>query len=182
MKITILNGEPAPGGGAIDRHGEGLRRLGEGAHEITEHRLRDLTVRGCTGCWGCWVKTPGRCIHRDAMDDLLPRIIAADLLLMASPLVMGFVSALLKNACDRMIPLLHPYVEIVRGECHHRARYDRYPRLGVLVAPGDGDGPEDAALCFDIYRRFALNFKSDLAVAATTAASPEEVYHAIARL
>lgn len=132
MKITILNGELAPGDGAIDRALDELTPLLCDEHRVTVHRLRDRSLKGCTGCWSCWVKTPGRCIHRDAMDEILPSIISADLLLFAAPLSMGFVSALLKGACDRMIPLLHPYIEIVAEECHHQRRHGRPTHCGGM--------------------------------------------------
>ena len=32
-----------------------------------------------------------------------------------------------------MIPLLHPYIELVKGECHHKKRYSKYPKLALIL-------------------------------------------------
>ena len=54
-------------------------------------------------------------------------------LIWASPLYKGYVSSMLRMVQERMIPLLHPYVEVVNGEIHHRKRYGNYPGHGVIV-------------------------------------------------
>lgn len=49
-----------------------------------------------------------------------------------------------------------------------------YPAVGLLLQRGSADD-EDMEVCADIFRRFALNFKSRLAFARTTDCTPEEV-------
>jgi hypothetical protein len=75
---------------------------------------------------------------------------------------------------ERFIPLLHPYIVLVEGECHHRARYPRYPDLALVVERGDATGEELAAV-EEMHRRIALNFHGRLVRSATTDVSPEEV-------
>ena len=87
---------------------------------VSHHRLVDLKIKYCQGCFGCWVKTPGMCVIKDDMERIYPSIIKSDLLLMVSPLKMGFINEVLKKTEDRMIPLLHPYFEIIKNESHQK--------------------------------------------------------------
>lgn len=85
--------------------------------------------RACTGCFGCWVKTPGRCILPDVLQDLGPQLGAADELLVVSRACFGSYSPLVKRAIDRILPYLHPSFRIVEGHMHHRMRYANHLTL-----------------------------------------------------
>ncbi|MGC9396190.1 MAG: NAD(P)H-dependent oxidoreductase [Anaerolineae bacterium] len=134
MKITIMNGNGDPQNGEFNAYVTRLaaKLMGEG-HAVTAFTLRDLDIKFCTGCFGCWVKTPGQCVVKDASHDVCRAVINGDFLLWAAPLRMGFPDATLKKMMDKSIPLIHPYFEVVHGEAHHRPRYDRYPRVGLLL-------------------------------------------------
>jgi multimeric flavodoxin WrbA len=179
MNITILNGNPNPSNGAFDGY---LGRLAETltaqGHEARTLALRDMAIGQCSGCFGCWVKTPGECVIHDDAAAVCRALINADWAVFASPVTMGFTSALLKRAMDRLIPLIHPYGAVDRGEAHHLARYDRYPKVGLLLEPGDAR-VEDLAIIRDMFSRTALNMKSRLCFARTTADPVEEVTRAI---
>jgi len=181
MRITILDGTPGEAGGVeplapyLAQLG---RRLTERGHAVRNIPLSRMRVAQCRGCFECWVKTPGECTTGDEADALLPDVVNADLLLLASPTIMGFPSALLKRATERLLPLLHPYFRVAEGEIHHRPRYARYPTFALLYGRQDCDD-EDAQLIERVYQRVALNFQSTLAIAASTATPPEELCHAI---
>lgn len=132
MHITILNGSPTHG--QLDSALQVLTaHLEKRGHNVNELVLREMHIAPCCGCFGCWVKTPGRCVLKDDTDTLDRTIINSDFVLWASPLSMGFPSALFKTALDKHLPLIHPYMEIDRGEIHHLNRYPRYPRIGMLL-------------------------------------------------
>lgn len=186
MNVCILNGNPGTETDTLETWLAALERsLGaRGDTAVRRLDLRDLQVRYCTGCWGCWVKTPGECVARDDSALVCREVIASDLTLFASPLLMGFPSALLKKVQDKLIPLVHPYIELDHGECHHQTRYapTRYPKMGlVLHAEADTDD-EDLRLVGGMYARTALNLKSRLVLERTTRDSVEEVADAIGRL
>ena len=61
-----------------------------------------------------------------------------------------------------MIPLLHPYIEIDNKECHHVKRYKKYPKLGLVLVDRNIDNLDGLDTIVDAYKRFALNFKSEL--------------------
>lgn len=135
-------------------------------------KLRDMDIKYCTGCWNCWLKTPGVCMHRDQMPDILRSIINSDLTVFLSPIVMGFVSKHIKKANDRMIPLVHPYIGIFNNECHHLKRYRHYPKLGLVLLT-DNDGRidtqnSDTEIITGIYRRIAVNLRTSLQFSVVT--------------
>jgi hypothetical protein len=53
---------------------------------------------------------------------------------------------------------LHPYLQIINGEHHHRKRYERYPDFGVIVQREPDTDEEDLIIVKDIYDRLAINF------------------------
>jgi multimeric flavodoxin WrbA len=180
MKILILNGNHDPGNRVFDLYIESLsRELAARGHDTKTHQLRDMDIRHCTGCWSCWWKTPGVCIHRDDMRNVYRGILSADLLLISSPVIMGFVSALMKRAGERFVPLLHPFFAIRNGEWHHRGRYDRYPAFGLILGKDDDTDDEDIAIITAIYRRQAVNFLTTLSHAFTTDRPVKEACDAI---
>ena len=180
MRITILNGEP-DAGTDFDLYVRSVA-VGAGArgHDVQLLDLRDLDLKGCSGCWGCWVKTPGECAKRDDSAVVCRAVIASDLVLLASPMVMGFTTALLKRAADQMIPLLHPYLVIEGGEMHHRARYTRYPLMALLLSPSPDTDAEDLSITEHLWARMARNMKSRLTFTAVADRAPEEVVDELA--
>jgi multimeric flavodoxin WrbA len=179
MRITILNGNPDASNEAFDCYIADLTSaLQADQHQVTAFELRDLDIRYCNGCFGCWVKTPGECGVADASRDVCRAAIHSDLLVFASPLVMGFVSALLKKMMDKLIPLVHPYIVVDQQEAHHLARYDSYPLVGLVLEKGTGADDEDIAITSEILSRTALNLKSRLAFTRLTQDPVAEVAHA----
>jgi multimeric flavodoxin WrbA len=179
MKITILNGNPAPS--PLDaRLGELRSLLQAEGHSLSQFDLRDQPLRYCIGCWGCWVKTPGQCSNGDANCLAMDRaVINADFVLWAAPLKMGFPSSLLKMALDKHLPLIHPYMVVDQGEAHHRKRYAHYPRVGLLLEKEAGTDAEDLQIVSDICCRTALNFKTLLEFSLTSETSAMELARSI---
>lgn len=179
MRIAIFDGteEPGPMEAWIDAVVGGLEARGHGVQRL---RLRDRTLAQCKGCFACWVKTPGRCAIRDGTEELVRALLAADLLVLASPTSMGMTTALSRRALERMIPILLPHFQVVDGEIHHRPRHARHPRTALLYG-AEGCDAEDEALLRLLYRRLAVNLHTTLALASSTSRSPEEVCDALAR-
>ena len=151
--------------------------------EIDCFTLRKMDIKYCTGCWSCWLKTPGECPLKDEMPKILRSVINSDLTVFISPLIMGFVSKYTKKACDRMIPLVQPYIGIFENECHHISRYDKYPKLGLmLLEEKNKDIQADISITTDIYKRMALNLKSQLAFSISSKGSLEVLEDEINRI
>ncbi|MEE8373038.1 MAG: NAD(P)H-dependent oxidoreductase [Dehalococcoidia bacterium] len=180
MKITILNGNPNADNTEFDDYLKRLTGLLESAqHRVTVFQLRDMDVKYCTGCFDCWVKTPGQCKVTDDSHDICREYISSDFALFASPVIMGFTSALLKKANDKLVPLLPYHMEFVDNELHHVARYDNYPLTGLLLQKSDDTDEEDIRIISDIYRRDAINLKASLRLTRSTNDPVEEVANEI---
>jgi len=182
MKITIMDGA-REGDDSFDRYMEKLvLALKESQNGLDYFKLRDLEIKQCIGCWGCWVKTPGECVVPDSTKDIRRSAVNSDLLIFASPLVLGFTTAILKKAIDKMIPIIHPYLSIREGEIHHRKRYRKYPLLGVIVEEEKDTNDTDIEIAKEIYRRLSINMASRVAFFCSTSRSVEEVAHEIGNL
>lgn len=183
MNVTFLNGNPDPGNAAFDAHLAGLsRRLADGGHGSALLTLREMDIRQCTGCFACWLKTPGRCVLPDRYENVLRAYLRSDLVVLASPLAMGFTSALLKRATDRIVPVALPHIDGSTGECRHFPRYEHTPALGVLYEPEPDTDAEDLEILELLWRRLARNAATRLAFVRPVSVDPEEVRHAIDRL
>ena len=175
-KVTILNAAAASS--EFDR---AVRKLAQllGAEE-TLFNLAEMDIRFCTGCWDCWWKTPGRCMFKDDMETVLPAVLESGLLLIATPIFLSMPAALMKKTLDRCIPLIHPYIELIHGESHHRKRYANYPSL-ALYAKSNNNGA-DYALLDKWFSRFALNFHGPVVFSSDDSNTPKQVADALDRL
>lgn len=163
MRITIINAEPEAGSDFDAYVRDYAQHAIADGHDVTRLDVRDLDLKGCSGCWGCWVKTPGECVKQDDSATICRAVINSDLTVMASPVHMGFTSALLKRAADQMIPLVHPFILMEHGEMHHHARYAKYPLMGLLLAPTADTDAEDLEITEHLWSRMARNMKTTLA-------------------
>jgi multimeric flavodoxin WrbA len=181
MKVTVLNGNPDPHSIHFDQFLHDLvETLQVGGHHTQLLPLREMDIKQCLGCWGCWVKTPGECVIADDSPMICRNFIRSDFVLFASPIIMGYTSALLKRAHDRLIPLLHPYLMVYQDELHHVSRYEKYPMMGLLLERDKDTDNEDVQIITDIYARDAINFKTQLLFTkVVNDTSVAEVAHAI---
>ena len=174
MKITILNGNPSPT--KFDVYLEDLVfLLVAKGHQVIQINLRVLKLKYCTGCFDCWTKFPGYCAVDEASHELGRAVINSDFTLWASPLKMGFPTALMKMGFDKHLPLIHPYMVVDQGEAHHLKRYDKYPRVGMLVERESDTTEKDLGIITDIFSRTALNFKSKLEFMETSEKAVEDI-------
>jgi multimeric flavodoxin WrbA len=180
MRIILLNGESNHASAFQKYLSLIMKRLAESGHSATLFNLAELNLKGCSGCFSCWVKTPGECAKRDDSLRICRAAINADLVLLASPLVMGFTTALLKRAADQLIQIIHPYFVIQGGEVHHRARYERYPKFALLLGAGCDSDTEDIEITTALWARTARNMKSRMVFNALSNRPAQEVADEIA--
>lgn len=161
MKLLILNG--STGSPGLD---SAIEELKSGARakdiEVTELKLSAMKYSPCRGCFNCWVKTPGTCVFRDDGETICREFITSDIVISAAPLILGYPAASVKNALDRIIPVVHPYLEEVDGEAHHMKRYKKYPVMSMLLEKEPDTDEEDMAIVHDIFMRAAINIRSSL--------------------
>lgn len=180
MKITIFNGSLNERKNNLNDYLLQLEQyLINEKNSVEIFNLDSMNIKQCIGCFGCWAKQPGKCLLKDDHKELCYSYIHSDFVLFASPLIMGYTSAILKRSLDRLIPLLSYEIELVNKECRHVARYDKYPEIGVLIQKEADTDREDIEIINKIYQRMALNFKSTCRFTMSTEQSIEEVCNEI---
>jgi NAD(P)H-dependent FMN reductase len=163
MRITIFNGSPHKEQGnthiMVEAFTAGAEEAGA---EVETIFLAGRKINPCIGCLACWFKTPGQCIHRDAMDELLPKITTTDVVGLATPLYVDNVSGIMKNFMDRLIPLVDPHMEPdEHGETRHIRVHDK-PQY--LLAISNCGFPEQShfEVLRVLFRRVARNMSCRL--------------------
>jgi multimeric flavodoxin WrbA len=107
MKIVTLLGSPRHNKNSAtiaNRFTETAANLGA---ETRTFELNRLTYRGCQGCYAC-KKTHDHCVLKDDLTEVLAEVQDADLLVLASPVYYGDVTAQLKGFIDRGYSYLKP--------------------------------------------------------------------------
>jgi multimeric flavodoxin WrbA len=124
MKVLAINSSPRMERGntalILEPFLEGLR---EGGADVELVYTKKLKIAPCLGCFSCWLKTPGKCIQKDDMEIVLPKMGQADVLVLATPVYCDGINGPLKTLMDRSIPLVLPFFELREGHCRH-------PRMG----------------------------------------------------
>lgn len=123
MKLLAINGSPKKKRSNTDRM---LNPFIKGAEEVGATvdlvYLQGMKIGPCIGCLNCWSKTPGKCVQKDDMEDLINRYNQADVVVFATPLYFCGMSAQLKTMIDRLIPTVLPFIEIKNNQCTHAHR------------------------------------------------------------
>jgi multimeric flavodoxin WrbA len=107
MKIIAVLGSPRPKGNSAlmaEAFLEVARELGA---ETGEYLLNQMNIKGCQGCGQCKTKSEV-CVVEDDLTPVYDAIRGADLLVMASPVYFGDLSAQLKCFWDRTYAFANP--------------------------------------------------------------------------
>ena len=100
MRIVILQGSPNKDGSTAilaEEFARGARRAG---HEVERIDVADAGVEPCRGCVACGYGARP-CVQRDGMGRVLDAVLAADMLVLATPLYYYGMTAQLKAVIDR---------------------------------------------------------------------------------
>lgn len=100
MKIVVLTGSPHKKGTSALLADAFIAGAEAAGHSVTRFDCAFLHIGGCRGCDACR-KSGGACVQRDDMAELLPALLAADLVAFVSPIYYFGLSAQLKAAIDR---------------------------------------------------------------------------------
>lgn len=162
----ILNGSPRPHGNTTTVVKWLSNDLRKHDWQINSHNLYTLNIRGCSHCNKCKSieEAPG-CVIKDDLIEILNQIVAANMLVVASPVYCWKVSGCMSNAIDRFYSLFKEGRNLIKNK----------QILGVFTAGGDHfDGVD---LCVEMLKRICdfSGAKYAGTVAATYCTSPEEL-------
>lgn len=102
MKVVSLFGSPRKKSNTVKVLNWVEEELKSRGHEVDRISMKDHTINGCISCYVCQSKPdePG-CPQKDDLPDVAGRMIAADLLIYASPLYCWSWTAQIKTLIDR---------------------------------------------------------------------------------
>lgn len=143
MNAICIVGSPRQNGSTaciVDRIIDGMEAAGAGVQRFV---LGELSINYCAGCREC--ESTGRCVQRDDMDRLLEGILAADIILLASPSYWGDVTGQMKVFIDRSLPL-----------CNASTGETPVPRgkVGVAVAIRAGQSAAENQHLIDTFEHY----------------------------
>lgn len=101
-KVLILSGSPRKNGNSDLLCDEFKRGAEESGNSVEKIRVAEKNVGYCRGCYYC-SSHKGECIIKDDEAEILQKIIAADVIVLASPVYFYSISAQLKAVIDRTV-------------------------------------------------------------------------------
>lgn len=116
-KVLILSSSPRRGGNSDTLCDEFMRGATETGNEAEKIFLRDKTIRYCTGCSTC-SQSGKPCPQKDDAAEIISKMLAADVIVLATPVYFYAMSAQLKTMIDRCCGL---YTEMKNKEFYFLA-------------------------------------------------------------
>lgn len=101
-KVLILAGSPRKGGNSDLLCDQLMRGAEEGGHTAEKIYIQDLHISPCWACYGC--RGTGKCVQKDDMEQALEKMVAADVIVLATPVYFYSMAAQLKTLIDRTLP------------------------------------------------------------------------------
>jgi len=134
MKILAIQGSPRPKASNTEiLLLEFLKGAQSQGAETETIYLKEREIHSCIGCYTCWAKTPGVCIFKDDMPELLEKVKGCDIVVYATPLYNYNMTSLLKAFQERLLPLLDPHL-IKMGEIYRHPQRYKMNRKMVLIS------------------------------------------------
>ena len=101
-KVLILSGSPRNGGNSDILCDEFMRGAEEAGNDVEKIRVAEKKIGYCTACYYCQ-KSGGACAIKDDMEEILRKIIGADVIVLSSPVYFYSIDAQLKAVIDRTV-------------------------------------------------------------------------------
>lgn len=100
-KVLIISSSPRKGGNSdtlCDKFMEGAKSAG---NEVEKISLREKKINYCTGCGFCNTNDNTACSQKDDASEILDKMVAADVIVLATPVYFYTMCAQLKTLIDR---------------------------------------------------------------------------------
>jgi multimeric flavodoxin WrbA len=138
VKVLAFNGSPRKDSGITGRvltyFLEGVRKGGADVELIC---LADKKIGYCRGCMEiCLMQTPGVCVQKDDMTDILIKLREADVVVYATPVYIDGMTAQMKTLMDRSVATLQGFLEIRDGHLRHPTWDHKRSKMMVVSTCG----------------------------------------------
>lgn len=101
-KVLVLSASPRRGGNSDTLCDQFTRGAKESGHHVEKIFLRDKKINYCLACDGC-KRNGGHCVQKDDMAEVLDKMMAADVIVMATPVYFYSMDAQMKTLIDRTV-------------------------------------------------------------------------------
>lgn len=101
-KVVIISSTPREKGNSYilcEKFKKGAEEMG---NEVELISLRKNNIEYCIACYAC--RNTGKCFKNDGMNEIIEKMISADVLVFATPIYFYDISAQLKAFIDRIFP------------------------------------------------------------------------------
>jgi len=99
-KVLILSASPRKGGNSDLLCDQFMLRAKEAGNQAEKIFLRDKSINHCVACGACQ-SNGGKCVQKDDMAEVLDKMIAADAIVMATPVYFYTMNGQMKTLIDR---------------------------------------------------------------------------------
>lgn len=108
MKIVVLNGSPRKNGNTAFMVKSFVEAIDQSKHEVSVVECAYKNVAGCLACEYCHTKGNGKCVQQDDMQEIVPLLAEADMLVLASPIYYLTMSAQIQAVLQRTYCMMKP--------------------------------------------------------------------------
>lgn len=105
MKILAVSGSPRKDGNTVTLLSEALKGAAQEGAETELYSVSGKTIAPCDACISC--RKTGRCHINDDMQELYPKLLEADGIIMGTPIYLYAMAAQTKAIIDRTFSLDH---------------------------------------------------------------------------
>jgi multimeric flavodoxin WrbA len=99
-KVLVLSASPRKGGNSDLLCDQFMLGATEAGNQVEKIFIRDKIINHCIACGACQ-GNGGRCTQQDDMDEVLDKMIGADVIVMATPVYFYTMSGQMKTLIDR---------------------------------------------------------------------------------
>ena len=107
-----------------------MRGAKDAGHIVEKIRLAEKSINYCTGCCTC-INNQGSCVQQDDMNEIFEKILAADVIVLASPVYFCSFNGQMKTFIDRVCPI---YTLINKKDIY------------FIVSAAGGEGPVESTI------------------------------------
>ena len=100
-KVLIISASPRKEGNSDLLCNEFARGAKEAGHDVEKIRLAEKKIAYCTGCYAC--QKLKRCVQNDDANELVEKMLSADVIVLATPVYFYSMDAQLKTLIDRTV-------------------------------------------------------------------------------
>lgn len=137
MKTIVLHGSPRKNKNSDTLAEHFLEGLSEDVSWEEKHfYTNEMRIRPCQGCLKCANADDRRCVIKDDMQEIYTAFIEADVIVFATPMYWGYITAQLKAVIDRMEALVmwdhfkgKTFIVLITYRYHYESTVEFFKRI-----------------------------------------------------